>query len=561
MRDFLPPDFWEQWRSILWLRWKLSRNQWRRRGLFDRVSFTILCGVGVGVVLLSAVGGFFAGLALVEAPGWALLLVVDGLVLFFLFFWVVGLLTELQRSESLDISKLLHLPVSLGRVFAFNYASSWLSPSILLALPGLVTLTLGLAVSCGPRLVLLIPVVVGFFFLTTAVTYWVRGWLVSLMSNERRRRAIVVTTSLLAVLFFQLPNFYFNIMRERPGFSHGEAPEWWGAAHGVLPPLWVGASASSLMRGELGPALGATVGFGILGALVLMVSFRGTLRALQGTNRPGQPKAVRRVRPSRLISWEIPGLPSGVAAVALGALRSHLRAPEVKMALFGQVVMTFVFGFLLFRSGEKSQGFVQTSAGTLLGTMSLIGATQLLFNQFGFDRDGFRSYLLAPVSRTHLLMGKTLAAFPLIVGTGCLILLAGLLLRILAPAAFLSAVLTLLAGYLLFSVLGNWLSIVAPYKVLAGAFKPTKVPPRVTFLLFMGMLVSPVAGAVLFLPTLLELAGRWLDWPAGWPLNLGGSCLLVAVATGLYVLTLPPLARLLERRETEILAEVTRDIE
>lgn len=561
MNGSSPPDFWEQWGSILWLRWRLSRNQWRRRGLLDRISFTILFVLAAGVILLAAVGGFFAGLLLAEAPDRTLLMVLDGVVLFFLFFWVVGLLTEIQRSESLDISKLLHLPVSLGRVFAFNYASSWVSLSILITLPGLMALSVGLTVSLGPRLLLLIPVIAGFFFLATAATYLVRGWLVLLMSNERRRRAIVVTTSLLAVLFFQLPNFYFNIMRERPGFSKAKAPEWLAAAHGVLPPLWVGASAASLVRGGVWPAAGATAGFGVFGVLALLASYHGTLRGLRGSNRPRKKKVAGTVRPSRLISWEIPGLPEGLSAVALATLRSHLRAPEVKMALFGQVVMSLVFGFLLFRSAGKTPGVLQSAAGTILASLSLAGATQLLFNQFGFDRDGFRSYLLAPMSRSNLLLGKTLAAFPLIAGTGFLILLSGMVFRVLAPAAFLSAVLTLLAGYLLFSVLGNWLSIAAPYKVLAGAVKPTKVPPRVTFLLFAGVLVSPVAGAVLFLPTLLELTAGWLGWPAVLPWKLGGSCLLVAVAGGLYALTLPPLARLLERREKEILTEVTREIE
>lgn len=561
MMGYPPPDFWEQWRSILWLRWRLSRNQWRRRGLFDRISFSILFVLAGVLILLSAVGGFIAGTFLAGAPPSILPLVFDGVILFFLFFWVVGLLTEIQRSESLDISKLLHLPVSLGRVFAFNYASSWVSLSILITLPALVAMSAGLAVSRGPLLLMLVPVIAGFFFVTTAGTYLLRGWLVSLMSNERRRRAIIVTTSVLAVLFFQLPNFYFNVMRERPGLSKAGVPGWMGAARVVLPPLWVGASASSLSRGDVRPALGAALGLGSLGVLALVISHRGTLRALRGTNRPMKPKKEKLVRPSRMVSREIPGIPPEAAAVALATLRSHLRAPEVKMALFGQVVMTLVFGFLLFRSGGKAPPFQKLGAGPLLATLSLVGATQLLFNQFGFDRDGFRSYLLAPVSRSHILFGKTLAAFPLVAGTGFLILLFATGFGFLAPEAFLSAVLTLFAGYLLFSILGSWLSIVAPYKIAAGSLRPTKVPPRVTFLIFAGMLVSPLAGAVLFLPTMLELAGHWLGWPEALPLKLAGSCLLAGVAGGLYALTLPPLGRLLERREIGILSEVTREIE
>ncbi|HET6408618.1 MAG TPA: hypothetical protein VFG14_12105, partial [Chthoniobacteraceae bacterium] len=169
------PDFWEQWKTILWLRWRLSRNQWRRRGILDRISYTFLVIAGSAIVLLSALGGFALGyLGLAEAPSETLIGIINGIVLFFLFFWIVGLLTEIQRSESLDISKLLHLPVSLGRVFVFNYASSWLTLSVLIAFPALLLLSLGLAVSRGPLFLGLMPAITGFFFLTTSVTYLLR---------------------------------------------------------------------------------------------------------------------------------------------------------------------------------------------------------------------------------------------------------------------------------------------------------------------------------------------------------------------------------------------------
>ena len=47
----------------------------------------------------------------------------------FLFFWLIGLIVEIQRSETIDLPKLLHLPVALGRVFVLNYVASHLSPA------------------------------------------------------------------------------------------------------------------------------------------------------------------------------------------------------------------------------------------------------------------------------------------------------------------------------------------------------------------------------------------------------------------------------------------------
>ena len=40
----------------------------------------------------------------------------------FLFLWMIGLL-ELQRSETIDLQKLMHLPVTLARCSAFILSS------------------------------------------------------------------------------------------------------------------------------------------------------------------------------------------------------------------------------------------------------------------------------------------------------------------------------------------------------------------------------------------------------------------------------------------------------
>jgi ABC-2 type transport system permease protein len=557
------PNFWEQWKTILWLRWRLSRNQWRRRGRLDRLSHTVLVASSLITVLVSALGGFLAGYAgLAQASPSTVLYVVDGIVILFLFFWIAGLLTEIQRSENLDITRLMHLPVSLGRIFLFNYASSWLSFSVLAALPALLFLCLGLALSRQALVLALIPSILGFFFLTTAVTYLLRGWLTALMNNERRRRTVIVFTSVLAVAFFQLPNFYFNILRERPGRTV-PPPTWLATASLVIPPLWVGASARALVQGQFGPAAGTTAGSIGLGALALLASYRNTLRALRGAAGARTPKSLHRpAKNSSMVSWEFPFISPEVSAIACGTLRSHLRAPEVKMALFGQVVMVVVFSFFWFQpvAGGGTR-FFASGTGPMLALLALIGSAQLLFNQFGFDRDGFRSHLLSPVSRKNLLFGKTLAAFPLATGVGFAALLIACIFRILSPHALAGAVLTLTAGFFLFSTLGNWLSIIAPYKVVAGSFRKTKLPPRVSMLLVLGTLLSPVVGAVLLLPTLAEVLVRSL-WPSVAPwANIMISAALLGGAAVLYLVSTPSLAHLLERRETDVLAEVTREIE
>ena len=60
----------------------------------------------------------------------ARLLTWDGIVLAFLFIWMIGLITELQRTEALSLDKFLHLPVSPIGAFLINYLSSLFSVSL-----------------------------------------------------------------------------------------------------------------------------------------------------------------------------------------------------------------------------------------------------------------------------------------------------------------------------------------------------------------------------------------------------------------------------------------------
>ena len=86
---------------------------------------------------------------------------------------------EIQRSEAIDIGKILHLPVSLKGVFLVNYLASHLTLSIIVFLPWMVGLTAGLAWSHHAAMLLVLPLALGLVLSITAWTYWLRGWLVA----------------------------------------------------------------------------------------------------------------------------------------------------------------------------------------------------------------------------------------------------------------------------------------------------------------------------------------------------------------------------------------------
>src|SRR5215471_3369841 len=104
----------EQLKTVLWLRWRLTRNQWTRsRGLGAII--TGLMAVAMLVLAgLSFVGGLIGGLlGLREAKPSTVMIVWLVVTLAFLFLWLIGLISELQRSETIDLQRLMHMPVVL----------------------------------------------------------------------------------------------------------------------------------------------------------------------------------------------------------------------------------------------------------------------------------------------------------------------------------------------------------------------------------------------------------------------------------------------------------------
>jgi len=584
---------WDQLKTILWLRWRLTRNQWQRSGGFGAVIAVI---VAVGAVVLggmSFVGALLgAAFGLGEAKPEVVLGIWFGVTVVFLFFWLIGLMTELQRSETIDLQRLMHLPVALGQMFVVNYVASHLALSIILMLPAMTGLALGLTFARGPAMVLLLPLAWSLVFMISAWTYCLRGWLATMMSNPRRRRAIIMGITIAFILIAQLPNFYFNVFgrHNRPKHQPGATPEEVQRERETrraaekenlnklielqkfIPPLWLPYGALGLAEHRVLPALLGTVGCLGLGALGLRRAYRSTVKFYQGETggkagaRVAQPTTITTGAPVKvgksLLELRLPLLPEQAAAVALGTLRSMLRAPEVKMAWGTAFIATLGLGALvLFQDAPKipeaAKPFIVTGA-MLFSFFMLI---QFLANQFGFDRQGFRAFVLSPVERRFLLLGKNLATWP-VGGLFGLFLLVAISFWLRLPlVAAVAAAFQLAALLLLGSLGGNLLSILVPFRVEAGSMKPTKMPALAMLTMVLCQLLFPVVMLPVFVPPLLELLWLKVGGPVFVPVNLLLSILLAGLAAVLYWQMLEPLGRLLQRREVKILNTVTAEQE
>jgi hypothetical protein len=583
------------------------------------------------------VGAFFLGaFGLRTAEPAVVMLVWDAVVGAFLFFWLIGLLQELQRAEAFSLDKFLHLPVSLKGAFVINYLVSFVSPCLIVFLPGMIGLTIGLAVGRGPAMLGVLPPVLAFLLMVTALTYQFQGWLAALMANKRRRRTVIVVTTMTIILLAQLPNL-INIVgpwrEHRPGLSDEDVRELREAVktgkippaevtrrvqeqnraakekrdqteretlrrveessaliNAVVPPGWLPLGAGSLADGNFLPAALGTFGLGVIGAGSLWRSYRTTLRLYTGqltsgkrppataargvggfpgpvqdagaVMAPATPTAMTARRPTTtLLERELPGLSEQAAVIALAGFRSLLRAPEAKMMLLSPLIMLVVFGGMFVGRGGNPPEYLRPLIATGALAMIFLSLGQVVGNQFGFDRSGFRVFVLCSAPRGDILLGKNLAAFPLAAGLAGLAVVA---LQVFVPMRwdhFLATVPQFVSMYFLYCLLANWLSIFAPMPIAAGSMRPTNMK----FLpILLHTLFTFVFGAVMA-PTLAPLGVEFLLRQAGsptWvPVCLVLSLALCAGVLLLYRLLLPLQGDLLQSRERRILETVTTKAE
>jgi len=617
---------WEQLKAILWLRWRLTRNQIRRSAGLGAVIAALLSVALAGLALVVCVGASIGGYFLMRAKPGVVMFVWDGVVLGVLLLSLISIVTELQRSESIDLTRLLHLPVSLRQVFVLNYLVSLVSPGTVLAVALMGGLSLGSVIGGGPRFALLLPLVAGFVFLYTAWFYCLRGWLLSLMINPRRRRSIIMWLTLGIILISQSPQL-INITMQRSARRAREARRAAAvqatntapaasvaaevATHATLtsasltntpmmgldatnrsalreerlryavalanrintgvPPLWLAAGAHTLAAGRSLPALWCAAGLFALGWLGLHRAYRSTLKfyraeetaspvAAQPKARPGKPE-----KPARnWVAASLPWLAGDTAAMVLAQARSMTRAAEVRMMLaLGLFFSIFLPAMILWRGGRglKISEAAMPFVGLGVVVMVLFTLLQLVSNQFGCDREGFRGLVLLPTPRDRILLGKNLALLPLAALLALIPFVIAIAWAGLSLLAALSTVLEFAAGFLVFCVIGNLASILAPFRVAVGSLKPTKQTWQIALVSMGTHMLFPVFIAPVFVPPLLGLVVGRLGWMPGGLTQLIAAAGVLAAMFFLYKTLLPPMGRMLQRHETRILRAVTEAVE
>lgn len=597
---------WEQVHTLLWLKVRIFRNTFTKGKALPMFIIGIFLAA---LLLLSMVLGALAGWGGYQVGGQfednsknpfrptvLLLLPLDLMLFLFFVFWGIGLVTELQRSDILDFRKMLHLPISVRMVFGLNFGMSlfrFLLPLFWFPWTGY---CFGLSLSLGPRMLLAYPLGLLFYLMVAAWTHWIQGVLSFLMENKKRRRTILVLVPLVFVFLGQVPNLLLihskhhgrhevkqveqapaadpeQEARQKAVLARERSRRVQKAAivgNAVVPPGWLPLGVWGLAAGPWWVTPLSYAGLGGLGALGMTLSYRSTMRFYLGvtSKRRKRPKTPRRVRKSirkgRVMAWTLPGFSEETSAVTTLCLLTLLRHPQIRIAL----VMPVIVGAILFGVFLRGVAMDGVMGRALMPTAFLVwpffSFIHLYTNVFGVDRDGFKTFLLLPTARRHILLGKNMA-FLVIAGGLALIFWAGGALLLNWPlSVVLIAPLQIIQLHLCFTIIGNPFSLYFPFTMrLPSEGKSGSGAgwrKQMTLLLLTPVFLSAVALATI--PTLLGLSADYLlgffyNYRGPW-VGLLVTALTLTGVLRLYRLNLSWSAETLQRREQKILDALLR---
>jgi len=229
-------------------------------------------------------------------------------------------------------------------------------------------------------------------------------------------------------------------------------------------------------------------------------------------------------------------------------LRVAWRDPRLKALVFTGVIGPLVLLLVLWQGAAGALG-----PGVLLAVASFSGLGALGANAFALERQGLGLLFGLPVDRFLVLVGKNLGVIALRLPALLAVSAATFLI---AGPAFVPAVATVvLLTQVLAAAADNYLSILFPVPVAAAGRDPN-APASGTrglgaaAMVFVAMLATLLVSApFVFLAWLPHLLGeRWL-WGVTLPLALAGAAAVHLMATS-------GAARLLERREPELVARM-----
>lgn len=556
--------------ALVWLKWRLFRNAMRSRkaavnsvaatlGTLVVLAFSLLVAFSLGFVTYMIMPWEGATVAVAGKAATVKFVFLLGIFGFMYLMWGIMPL-GIGGGSRFDPGHMLLYPISLRRLFAVDLLSELTTLSSIIAVPSIVAVSLAAAWSQGrPGAGLplaLAALVFGISFAKLLST------LVGSLTRRRRTRG----ETLLALVGLLLAFSGIIIGQLAPIVErHAE----WLVHLNWTPP---GALAVALTRGL------QTGGEGVYAlSLVTLVAYVVVLlsatywiarREALGAGGGGARRASGKARETGVAGgdagWELPFLPDKLSAIVEKELRYAMRnAPLRMMALMPLILL----GIRMFRStGAGGGGGLEREAATFAALIARYGeglpaAGGVLYvfmilcsiscNQFAFEEGGMRTFILAPVERRTILLGKNIAGACIAFLLSALLLAANqLVFRDLSTLALVFAALSFVIFAALFSIVGNWLSMHFPKRMQFGK--------RLNASGMTGLLLIPIVLGVMVMPLASVAVGYFAR---SLLVEYATLALFAAAALALYALLINRQGRTLARRERDILETVGRQTE
>ncbi len=555
-----------QLQTLIWLKWRLLRNSLRSRkavvnklatvlGMLAALAFSLVVALSLGITAYAltqpgAIGEVFrrsqrGG----EIPIGASTEFIFFSILAFLYLMWATVPLSIGGSKQFDAGKLLMYPITLRKLFAVDFISEFTTLHSVFAVPAILAISIGAGLGSGNLAVALLGAIPATFF-GVALAKWLSTTIGSLLQRKRARgETLIALIGAVAGLGGAVAGQVAPIL-----FRHAESLRslrW-------TPP----GAAAVLFAGGGRDSLEYALAFATLSTytIVLIVGTywiaRRAALGLGGRRRRKAALPVGQAGPDVPVyaGWQLPLLSPQLSAIVEKELRYSMRNAQIRMMAMMPLILIVIRLF-----NHRNMGDVRSAAraGEFMSYLSGLLATGgvlyvflilggLSANLFAFEEGGMRSYILSPIDRRKILIGKNIAnTLVAVIFSVVLLTLNEIVFRDMRAGDVVFVILSFVVFAAIMSIYGNWVSIRFPKRMRFGK----------------RMNVSGVAG-LLLIPMIVVLgAPPFLAAVAGYfsrsiLVSYATLALFALISLAVYAISINFQGRALEKREIEILDSV-----
>ena len=550
-----------QLRTLIWLKWKLLRNSLRSRkavanklatllGMLAALALSLLVALGLGVTAYGLTHPGTLGEIFRRSTTRDVSASVE-----FIFFSIIGFMylmwatvpLSIGAGKQFDAGKMLMYPITLRKLFAVDFVSEFTTLHSIFAVPAILALSIGAGLGTGNPGIALLGAIPATLF-GVALSKWLTTTMGSLLRTKRARgETLIALIGAVAGIGGALAGQLVPVL-----YRHAESVRllrW-------TPP---GAAAVLLVNGGRGYTVEYAVAFVTLSAYTIALivgTYWIARRAALGLGGRQKPKAASETNVDVPVytGWQLPLLSPDLSAVVEKELRYALRNAQIRM--MGLMPLILIVVRLFNKRNFGSMGPAPNADNFLAYGPGLFATGAILYvflvlsglwcNLFAFEEGGMRSFVLSPIERWKILLGKNIAVTSVaLVFSSLLLTLNGIVFRDLTVRDVLFAALSFIVFAAITSMYGNWASIRFPRWMRFGK--------RMSVSGVGGLLLIPMLGVFAAPPLLATAVGYFAR---SIYVSFAALAALALVCGGLYALAVDVQGRSLARREIEILETI-----